>query len=129
MMLAVSGTAWGAGMRRPVDPLHPMWLVHVSSLDNESVPKTIDGMPEDIRPYVVLNLAMSYNADPDLLDRFLGQCREKGVWVMIQPSSGQRHYMDTVNIAKYEDYYRKYPNLIGYNFCEQTWGGQRRHLS
>ncbi len=112
----------GADMRRPVDPRHPMWLVHVSSLDKEDVAQTVDGLPEDLRPYVVVNLAMSYNADPNLLDRYLGQCRDKGVWVMIQPSSGHTHYMDSVNVSLYEDYYRKYPNLIGYNFCEQTWG-------
>ena len=112
----------GADMRRPVGPRHPMWLVHVSSLDKEDVAQTVDGLPEDLRPYVVLNLSMSHNADPALLDRYLGQCRDKGVWVMIQPSSGHTHYLDAVDVARYEDYYRKYPNLVGYNFCEQAWG-------
>ena len=119
---ALAAKAWGEGLRRPVSPQRPMWLVHVTSLDNEDAAQTADGLPDDLRPYAVLNLAMSNNADPDLLDKYLGQCQAKGVWVMIQPSSGQRHYLDSVNIARYEDYYRRYPNLVGYNFCEQAWG-------
>ena len=122
LVLTSGGRARGAEMRRPVSPLRPMWLVHVSSLDREDVVQTVDGLPDDLKPYVALNLAFSYTADPALVEQWLGQCRDKGVWVMIQPSSGHTHYMDPVNIAQYEDYYRKYPNLIGYNFCEQTWG-------
>lgn len=120
--LAFSVGASGAELRRPVGPQRPMWLVHVSALDGESVTQTLDGLPEDVKPYVVLNLAMSANSDPALLDRMMGQCRDRGVWVMIQPSSGYGHYLDAADIAVYEDYYRKYPNLVGYNFCEQVWG-------
>ncbi len=109
-------------MRRPIGPQRPMWLVHVSSLDGESVVQTIDNLPEEIKPYVVLNLAMNVNADPALLDQMLGQCKTKGVWCMIQPSSGYNNYLDYADVAAYEDYYRNYPNLIGYNFCEQIWG-------
>ena len=122
LVLVCGSRAWGVDIRRPVDPLHPMWLVHVTSLDDEDVAQTVDGLPDDVKPYVVLNLAMNHKADPGLLDHYLGQCRDKGVWVMIQPSSGVQHYLDSVNISRYEDYYRKYPNLVGYNFCEQAWG-------
>ena len=122
LVLASGGRARGAEMRRPVSPLRPMWLVHVTSNDKEDVVETIDGLPDDLKPYVVLNLAMNHKAVPGLLDYYMGQCKNKGVWVMIQPSSGHTHYMDSVNVARYEDYYRKYPNLVGYNFCEQAWG-------
>ncbi|MEI3019610.1 glycoside hydrolase family 98 domain-containing protein [Ruminococcus sp.] len=58
---------------------------------------------------------------------WLRTCADKGVWTMIQPSSGgQSHFPDYNASTDYEDtifaeFFRDYPNFIGYNYCEQFW--------
>lgn len=81
----------------------------------------------------------------ELAKSWLRTCADEGVWTMIQPSSGgQCHFPDyssdgkTVNFPNISDYpdiqsgdledtiyaefFRDYPNFIGYNYCEQFWG-------
>ena len=72
-------------------------------------------------------------------------CADKGVWTMIQPASGgQCHFPDydsngnIINFPNkgqfvandgndlensvFAEFFRDYPNFIGYNYCEQFWG-------
>lgn len=80
-----------------------------------------------------------------LAKSWLRTCADEGVWAMIQPSSGgQSHFPDydaSGNIVDfpnkdefaayasddyedtiYAEFFRDYPNFIGYNYCEQFWG-------
>ena len=81
----------------------------------------------------------------ELAKSWLKACADAGVWAMIQPSSGgQCHFPDydvngnIVNFPNenkftahadddyentiYAEFFRDYPNFIGYNYCEQFWG-------
>lgn len=81
----------------------------------------------------------------ELAKSWLKTCADEGVWCMIQPSSGgQCHYPDydssgnMINFPNknkyvshadsdyentiYAEFFRDYPNFIGFNYCEQFWG-------
>jgi len=128
------------GLRRPVSPEQPMWIVHIDAWNYADPQKIIDLIPEDILPYVVFNisLSISWNTEShewqmvndgyETAKSWLRTCADNGVWAMIQPSSGgQSHFPDYDSSTDYEDtlyaeFYRDYPNFIGYNYCEQFWG-------
>ena len=114
-----------------------MWIVHIDSWNYADPAKIIDLIPEDILPYVVFNISLSINWDPDnkkwlmvkdgyeTAKSWIRTCAEKGVWTMIQPSSGgQSHFPDyeaddDLEDTIYAEFFRDYPNFIGYNYCEQ----------
>lgn len=137
--LDAADTADGT-MRRPLSPEQPMWIVHIDSWNYADPAKIIDLVPEDILPYVVFNISLSINWDKtnkkwlmvqdgyETAKSWLRTCAEKGVWAMIQPASGgQCHFPDYKADDDLEDtifaeFFRDYPNFIGYNYCEQFWG-------
>ena len=41
---------------------------------------------------------------------------------MVQCASGGHSRFSDHDLSVYEDYFRKYPNFIGWNFAEQFWG-------
>ena len=49
--------------RRPIDSQHPLWFIHVDVWYKADPQKIIDLIPEDIRPYVCLNLSLSCQYD------------------------------------------------------------------
>lgn len=126
--------------RRPVSNSQPMWIVHIDSWNYADPAKIIDLIPEDVLPYVVFNISLSINWDStnhkwlmvqdgyECAKSWLRTCADKGVWTMIQPSSGgQSHFPDYNASTDYEntifaEFFRDYPNFIGYNYCEQFWG-------
>ena len=59
-------TLASAQQRRPVDSQHPMWLVHVDVWNQADPQKIIDLIPDDIKPYVVMNLSLSCAYDKEL---------------------------------------------------------------
>lgn len=101
-----------------------MWLIHVNYPSLQHPQTVIDAIPADIRPYVVLNLAMSAAVDTgyETMDAWLNSCAQHGMYAMVQPSSGIDNSMSDTDLVPYETLYQKYPSLIGYNFCEQAWG-------
>lgn len=129
-------------LRRPISPEQPMWIVHIDTWNYADPQKIIDLIPEDILPYVVFNISLSISWDSEnhewlmvhdgyeTAKSWLRTCAENGVWAMIQQSSGgQSHFPDYDASTDYEDtiyaeFYRDYPNFIGYNYCEQFWGFQ-----
>lgn len=134
-------SAQAAGtFRRQVSNTQPMWIVHIDSWNYADPAKIIDLIPEDVLPYVVFNISLSINWDStnhrwlmvqdgyECAKSWLRTCAEKGVWTMIQPSSGgQSHFPDYNADTDYEntiygEFFREYPNFIGYNYCEQFWG-------
>ena len=115
-----------ATMRRPLSPTRPMFLVHADVWAHQPQ-QVIDLIPLDIRPFVVINLSMSTSIlgqrGYDCAESWLNTCAQNGIWAMVQPSSGiQNSFAADTALSAYESLYKKYPNFIGYNFCEQSWG-------
>lgn len=139
---ATGGTTRAASgnFRRPVSPEQPMYIIHIDSWNHADPAKIIDLVPKDILPYVVFNISLSINWSneeqrwlrvhngEETARSWLRTCAEKGVWAMIQPASGGLcHFPDYAADADLEDtifgeFFRDYPNFIGYNYCEQFWG-------
>ena len=57
MFLSVSNSMM-AQQRRPIDSQHPLWFIHVDVWYQADPQKIIDLIPEEIRPYVCLNLSI-----------------------------------------------------------------------
>ncbi|XDF34892.1 glycoside hydrolase family 98 domain-containing protein [Paracidovorax avenae] len=138
-------TTAGGSLRRPVSPQQPMFLVHVDTWNSADPQKIIDLIPQDIRPYTVLVLSLSILHDDKTSTP--GQCRwrqvENGIetarswikvaadnrmWAMVQPSSGGfTHFPDydgstDLESTVYGEFFRDYPNFLGFNYAEQFWG-------
>lgn len=127
-------------LRRTVSPEQPMWLIHIDSWNYADPQKIIELIPEDIRPYVVFNISLSINWDAnekkwrivhdgyETAKSWLRTCADNQVWAMIQPASGgQCHFPDYDSSVDYEEtiyaeFFRDYPNFLGFNYCEQFWG-------
>lgn len=119
-------------MRRPLSPTQPMWIVHIDSWNYPDPEKIIRLIPEDLRPFVVFNISLSSNSGvthdgPRIADSWIRTAAAHRVWCMIQPSSGAHNRLpeitaDGQGLESYEQYFRQYPNFIGFSFCEQFWG-------
>ena len=127
-------------LRRPVSPQQPMWIIHIDSWLQPDPQKIIDLIPSDIRPYVVFNISLSVEGDRttgkwtkveyayETAKSWLRTCAMNKVWAMIQPASGAYcHFKDTETYAEiseslYAEFFREYPNFLGFNYCEQFWG-------
>lgn len=121
-------------LRRPISPEKPMWLIHIDTWNYADPQKIIDLIPEDIRPYVVMNISISINHNEttgkwlqteyayETAKSWLRTCAENRMWAMIQQSSGGFQHFSDFDLRVYEEFYRDYPNLIGYNYAEQFWG-------
>lgn len=115
-----------ATMRRVISPTSPMFLIHVDAWAHQPQ-QVIDLIPLDIRPFVVINLSLSTSIlgdrGYDCAESWLNTCAQNGIWAMVQASSGiQNSFATDTALSVYESLYIKYPNFIGYNFCEQAWG-------
>ncbi len=127
-------------LRRVISPEQPMWLIHIDTWNYADPQKIIDLVPADIRPYVVFNISLSINHDDqtgqwliveygyETAKSWLRTCAENRVWAVVQPSSGGfSHFPDIDNYADmetslYDEFFRDYPNFLGFNYCEQFWG-------
>ncbi|MBO9562645.1 MAG: carbohydrate-binding protein [Niastella sp.] len=121
-------------LRRPISPRQPTWFIHIDSWNQADPQKIIDMVPADIRPYVVFNISVSINHDRltskwlqaeygyEIAKSWLRVCAENRVWAMIQQSSGGFQHFSETDLAVYEEFYRDYPNFIGFNYAEQFWG-------
>ncbi len=124
----------GASLRRPISSEQPMWLVHIDTWNYADPRKIIELIPEDIRPYVVMNISLSISHDEatsrfkvaeygyEIAKSWLRACAEYHMWAMVQPSSGGYSQFSDFDLSVYEEFYRDYPNMIGFNYCEQFWG-------
>ena len=123
-----------APLRRPISPRQPMWLVHIDTWNYADPQKIIDLIPADIRPFVVMNISLSISHDEatsqfqvaeygyEIAKSWLRACAQNRMWAMVQPSSGGYSQFSDADLSVYEEFYRDYPNLIGFNYCEQFWG-------
>lgn len=117
----------GTALRRPITPSQPAWIIHLDVWNTPDPQKFIDMVPEDIRPYVIFNISTSSNdwlspTGPGIYDAWMKVCAQNRVWTMIQCSSGAVNRLSDYNAKEYEQYFKDYPNFIGFNFAEQFWG-------
>lgn len=132
--LLLSAHTHAAPLRRPISPSQPMWLVHVDTWNYADPQKIIALIPPDIRPYVVMNISLSISHNEttsqfhvaeygyEVAKSWLRACAENQMWAMVQPSSGGFSQFSDFDLSVYEEFYRDYPNMIGFNYCEQFWG-------
>ena len=127
-------------LRRIISSERPMWLIHIDTWNYADPQKIIDLIPSDIRPYVVFNIGLSVNHDDqtgqwktveygyETAKSWLRTCAQNRVWAVVQPSSGGfSHFPDIDNYedmenSLYNEFFRDYPNFLGFNYCEQFWG-------
>lgn len=126
-------------LRRPISAQEPAWIVHIDTWLYPDPQKVIDMIPADVLPYVIFNLSFSVegmNAGKltkveyayETAKSWIRTCAMNRVWAMIQPASGAYcHFKDTetyeeISESLYAEFYRDYPNFIGFNYCEQHWG-------
>lgn len=133
-ILLVAGTLAAAPLRRPVSPNQPMYLVHIDTWNYADPQKIIDLVPEDIRPYVVMNisLSISHNVETsrfqvaeygyEIAKSWLRTCAQNRMWAVVQIASGGFSQFSDHDLSVYNELYRDYPNLIGINYAEQFWG-------
>lgn len=132
-------TGGNGELRRPVSPEQPMWIVHIDTWLYPDPQKIIDLIPADILPFTVFNLSLSAEGGNagrwtkveygyETAKSWLRTCAMNNVWAMIQPASGAYcHFKDTytydeISESLYAEFFREYPNFIGFNYCEQFWG-------
>ena len=121
-------------LRRPISPQQPMWLIHIDTWNYPDPQKIIDLIPDDIKPYVVMNIGLSISHDEatsrfkvaeygyEIAKSWLRVCAQNRMWAIVQLSSGGYAQFSDFDLSVYEEFYLDYPNLIGFNYAEQFWG-------
>ena len=131
--------------RRPIDSKHPLWFIHCDVWYRADPQKIIDLIPEDIRPYVCLNLSLScqFDAWVDDEDHSKGPgtqqykmpdyafqtyktwgtvCQKNRIWFSCQPASGGHTHIQDYDMVTFEYFFKNFPNFLGWNYAEQFWG-------
>jgi hypothetical protein len=123
-----------AALRRPISPQQPMWLVHIDTWNYADPQKIIDLIPADLRPFVVMNISLSISHTVsnsqfrvaeygyEIARSWLRVCAQNRMWATIQQSSGGFQHFSDFDLSEYEEFFREFPNLIGFNYAEQFWG-------
>lgn len=114
--------------------------MHIDTWNYADPEKIIELVPEDVLPYVIFNISLSINWSStehrwlmvqdgvECARSWLKACADKGVWTMIQPASGgQCHFpdykaTDDLENTVFGEFFRDYPNFLGFNYAEQFWG-------
>ncbi len=121
-------------LRRPIDARHPLWLIHIDVWNAADPQKIINLIPEDIKPYVCMNLSLScqYDKDKNLYKMpqqavrtyksWATVCQANGLWFTCQPASGGHTHIQDSDIETFEYFFRRFPNFLGWNYAEQFWG-------
>lgn len=134
MLLMVAWQAVSAQERRPIDSKHPLWLIHVDVWNKADPQKIIDLIPEEIKPYVCMNLSLSCQYDTEKNVYKMPQnavktykswatvCQANGLWFTCQPASGGHTHIQDDDLETFEYFYKRFPNFLGWNYAEQFWG-------
>jgi hypothetical protein len=120
-------------LRRPISPDQPVWLIHIDTWNYPDPQKIIDLIPSDIRPYVVMNISLSMFHDTtgrykvveyayETAKSWLRTCAENRMWAMVQCASGGYARFSDLDLTQSEEFFRNYPNFLGFNYAEQFWG-------
>ena len=120
--------------RRPVDNRHPLWLIHVDVWNKADPQKIINLIPDDLKPFVCMNLSLSCQYDKDRNVYKMPQnavktykswgsvCQANGLWFTCQPASGGHTHIQDNDLETFEYFFKNYPNFLGWNYAEQFWG-------
>ena len=134
LLLTVVWQAMAVELRRPIDNEHPLWLVHVDVWYAADPQKIIDLIPDDIKPYVCMNLSLScsYDAEKNIYKMprvafrtyksWASVCQQNGMWFTCQPASGGKTHIQDDDLVTLEYFFKNYPNFLGWNYAEQFWG-------
>ena len=122
-----------AQQRRPIDNQHPLWLVHIDVWNSADPQKIINLIPDDIKPYVCLNLSLSCQFDTKTsryrmprnavrtYKSWASVCQKNGMWFSCQPASGGHTHIQDNDLETFEYFFKTYPNFLGWNYAEQFW--------
>ena len=134
LLLSIFGLTLTAQQRRPIDNQHPIWMVHIDVWNSADPQKIIDLIPEEIKPYVCMNLSLSCGYDTkDNMYRmprsavrtyksWASVCQHNGMWFTCQPASGGHTHIQDDDLETFEYFFKTYPNFLGWNYAEQFWG-------
>ena len=123
-----------AQQRRPIDNEHPLWMVHIDVWNAADPQKIINLIPDDIKPWVCMNLSLSCQYDKEknvykmprsavrTYKSWASICQLNGLWFTCQPASGGRTHLQVDDLETFEYFFKHYPNFLGWNFAEQFWG-------
>ncbi len=132
--LTIGNVSAQESLRRPISPDQPMWLVHIDTWNYADPQKIIDLIPEDIRPFVVMNISISISHDVEtsrfkvaeygyeIAKSWVRTCAQNRMWAMVQMSSGGYAQFSDTDLSVYHEFFQEYPNFIGFNYAEQFWG-------
>ena len=132
LFAAVASTQ--AQERRPIDNEHPLWFIHVDVWYKADPQKIIDLIPDDVKPYVCLNLSLSCGYDKEKNVYKMPQqavrtykswatvCQKNRMWFTCQPASGGHTHIQDDDLATFEYFFKRFPNFLGWNYAEQFWG-------
>lgn len=133
-LLCAATLTINAQQRRPIDSQHPLWLIHVDVWNKADPQKIIDLIPDQIKPYVCMNLSLSCQYDTDKNVYKMPQnavrtykswgsvCQQNGMWFTCQPASGGHTHIQDDDLETFEYFFKRYPNFLGWNYAEQFWG-------
>ena len=134
LCMLMTGTQLWAQQRRPIDSQHPMWMIHVDVWNVADPQKIIDLIPEEIKPYVCMNLSLSCQYDKDrniykmprcavrTYKSWASVCQANGLFFTCQPASGGHTHIQDDDLETFEYFFKRYPNFLGWNYAEQFWG-------
>lgn len=127
-------SSMNAQQRRPIDNEHPLWMIHIDVWNAADPQKIIDLMPDDIKPWLCMNLSLSCQYDKEknvykmprsavrTYKSWASVCQKNGLWFTCQPASGGRTHLQVDDLETFEYFFKRYPNFLGWNFAEQFWG-------
>ena len=134
LLLCCLSQTVAAQSRRPIDSRHPLWMIHIDVWSLANPQAIIDMIPQDIRPYVCMNLSLSCQYDTKLniykkpqdgvatLKSWATVCQHNGMWFTCQPASGGHTHIQDSDLNTFEYFFKTYPNFLGWNYAEQFWG-------
>ena len=134
LLLLTAAQSMTAKQRRPIDSQHPLWFIHVDVWYKADPQKIIDLIPDEVKPYVCMNLSLSCGFDKEKNVYKMPQsafqtykswgtvCQQNGMWFTCQPASGGHTHIQDNDLVTFEYFFKKFPNFLGWNYAEQFWG-------
>ena len=133
LLTSVATSVWGQE-RRPIDSQHPLWMIHIDVWNTADPQKIINLIPDDIKPYVCMNLSLSCQYDKErnvykmprcavrTYKSWGTVCQQNGLWFTGQPASGGHTHIQDDDLETFEYFFKRFPNFLGWNYAEQFWG-------
>ena len=123
LMLTIAWQSATAQQRRPIDSQHPLWLIHIDVWNSADPQKIIDLIPEDIKPYVCMNLSLSCQFDTNTsmyrmprnavrtYKSWASVCQLNNMWFSCQPASGGHTHIQDNDLETFEYFFKTYPDI------------------